>query len=52
MRRYNVEELKPLSGDISSVIGTTGGYALPMRGFLLWSSGRDIMNLWILLFRH
>lgn len=54
---HSAEPLKKCVTDITEikaklVIGTTGGYAPPMRGFLLWSSGRDIMNLWMLLLRH
>ncbi len=47
-----VEELKTSSGDTSSAIGTTGGYALLMRDFPLWSNGRDIMDIWGLQLRH
>jgi len=32
---------EPPSEDISSVTGTTGGYAPPMKGSLPWSRGRD-----------
>ncbi len=47
-----VEELKSSSGDTSSAIGTTGGYALLMRDFPLWSNSRDIMDIWGLQLRH
>jgi len=39
------KNLRFLYGDISSVIGTTGGFALLMVGYLLWLSDRDNMNL-------
>ena len=35
-----------------ALIGTTGGYAPPIRGSLLWSNDRDTMNLWMLPLRH
>ena len=48
--RYNsenltVSELKSLSGDTLSVIGTIGGFAPPMVVFLPCSSDRDTMIL-------
>ncbi len=51
-----VEELKSSSGDTSSAIGTTGGYALLMRDFpygqtaeILWISGDCSLGIHILV---